>query len=298
MAKDYDLLYIEPTQETFDSYDAVAARIRHIFPEAAKEMTRGERSVSHADTCKSQNISVSLCESLRLIDWKLSLRWHFNFNHSVLYETMAEANPPIATPAHSRRSFGDVPSGIDNAADFLHHCRNNNVKDIQHILSSTTDLEMVLSEPRRITSHGCSNARPTSNLLWAIREAATNCNVEALTVLLNCALEQAIDLSRLIGWDIIGRLAIDRIARRGDVQVMKAFIEAWPGVVNVDVGHGKRPLDGAVRYKQQDMIDLLEDHGARRSATWVAYSRKGRDEWHVNITRENKRHLGVVLDLS
>jgi hypothetical protein len=161
----------------------------------------------------------------------------------------------------SSRGVGDVLVGEDPARPIIEACSSGNDTALWSLLSQPEHIKTMLEKPHVIYSadpRGQVLAMPILNLERALNVAAASGHAPAVIALLGFATEHSVPLS-----DIITRAVVNKAIDGGHAAVFEALGYAYPGVINIRIGHGhERPLYEAVRRRQPDVVAALLELGS------------------------------------
>lgn len=181
--------------------------------------------------------------------------------------TLADLKPGAAGYKSSRALF-DVLIGEDAALPLIEASFLGDNIILQNMLLQLQWTKIALESPHTIysqerPSHDKSDMRGVSamkmsNLERAIIKAAENGHATVVATLLGFALQQGLEPS-----SVITRWALDRTINNGHAAVMEALASADPTIVTSPLlGHGRRPLDQAVKRSQTEVVAVLLQLGA------------------------------------
>lgn len=190
---------------------------------------------------------------------------------------MQDINPadlkPSPTLYQSSRAKWSVLVGEDSASPLIEAIFTSDTTRLRDLLSQAIWASVAFETPHCIYSEYRPSendndvrevtAMPMSNLERAFICAANNGNAEAVSALLDFAIEQNISPS-----SIITRWAVQSIIINGYTTALEAMAAKDPAAVNFYLSHaGPFPLDLAIKSRQTETVAVLLRLGADPSST-------------------------------
>jgi len=182
--------------------------------------------------------------------------------------TVADLKPDAAW-YRSSRPLWDVLVGKDTALPLI-NALSNDPSALPDLLSQPEFDNIALEKPHCIFGEYRSKkddgaerkvyAMPQLNVKRLVTKAALGHNVAAISTLIAFASRHDIAASSLLTRDIV-----DMAVKDGNAAMVEALVAAEPGVLSMDLDHGKQPLDVAIPRGKIEVVEVLLRHGADAS---------------------------------
>ena len=147
-------------------------------------------------------------------------------------------------------------------------CEAGNITNLQSLLGDTAFAECLLQRPvkqyNRIT-------QPILNLVDLLKVATAKGHCAIVNHLLAFGQEHNVSCVELINRDT----AVAAIDGVNSLEVFRIFVETWPEVVKLDMGHLGNPLAYAVVKDQLQLTQFLLDEGADPNLRCLAHTGSG-----------------------
>ena len=147
-------------------------------------------------------------------------------------------------------------------------CEAGNITSLRSLLGDAAFAECALQRP---VKHYNRITQPILNLVDLLKEATAKGHCAIVSHLLAFGQEHHVSRAELINRDT----AVAAIDGTNGLEVFRIFVEAWPEVVELDMGHLGNPLAYAVVKDQIQLTQFLLDEGADPNRRCLAHTGSG-----------------------
>ena len=147
-------------------------------------------------------------------------------------------------------------------------CEAGNITSLQSFLGDTAFTECALQRP---VKHYNSITQPILNLVDLLKVATAQGHYPIVNLLIAFGQEHNVSHVELINRDTV----VATIDGRNGLEVFRIFVETWPGVVELDMGHLGNPLAYAVVKDHIQLTKFLLDEGADPNRRCLAHTGSG-----------------------